>query len=102
MDDKQLSPFDLNRNKYLKYYSSLNLSSNIQLENTKYIILMSHGEKQIPHEKPPLIKNIDDTELSWIGIQQTLDIDNHLQLIFQKLIFLQVHLLEQFKQVYML
>ena len=80
MDDKQLSTFDLNRNKYLKYYSSLNLSSNIQLENTKYIILMNHVEKQIPHEKPTLIKNIDDTELSSIGIQQALDIGNQLGL----------------------
>ena len=104
MDDKQLSPFDLNRNKYLKYYSSLNLSSNIQLENTKYIILMSHGEKQIPHKKPPLIKNIDDTELSSIGIQQALDIGNQLGLNLFAINFsenkiFQVHLLERFKQV---
>ena len=65
---------------------------------------MSHGEKQIPHKKPPLIKNIDDTELSSIGIQQALDIGNQLGLNLFAINFsenkiFQVHLLERFKQV---
>ena len=80
MEDKQSYIIDFNKNMYLKYYSSLNLSSNSQLENTKFIILMSNGEKQISSEKPPLIKNSDDIELSPIGIQQALDIGNQLAL----------------------
>ena len=65
---------------YLKHYASAKISSNISLDNTRYIILMRHGERQDCDEKPPLIKNFDDPELSSIGIKQALDIGYQLKL----------------------
>ena len=65
---------------YLKHYASAKISSNISLDNTRYIILMRHGERQDCDEKPPLIKNLDDPELSSIGIKQALDIGYQLKL----------------------
>ena len=65
---------------YLKNYSSMKLSTNIPQENTHYIIIMRHGERQDCDEKPTLIKNDDDPELSSIGIQQALDIGHQLKL----------------------
>ena len=66
---------------YLKHYSSAKISSNILQENNHYIILMRHGERQdCDDNQSPLIKSIDDPELSSIGIQQSLDIGHQLKL----------------------
>ena len=66
---------------YLKYYSSEKLGSYINQENTRYIILMRHGERQDCDDKnPPIRINTNDTELSSIGINQALDIGYQLKL----------------------
>ena len=66
---------------YLKHYSSAKISSNILQDNNHYIILMRHGERQdCDDNQSPLIKSIDDPELSSIGIQQSLDIGHQLKL----------------------
>ena len=66
---------------YLKYYSSAKISSYINQENARYIILMRHGERQdCDYNNPPLRKSTDDTELSSIGINQALDIGYQLKL----------------------
>ena len=66
--------------KYLHNYSSIKINSNISQENNSKIILMRHGDRQDCDNKPPLIKNIDDVELSSIGIKQALDIGHQLKL----------------------
>ena len=76
----QSSSTNNSKTEYLKKYSSAKISSVISLENTRYIILMRHGERQDCDDNPPLIKNVDDPELSSIGIQQALDIGNQIKL----------------------
>ena len=77
----QSSSHDDSKFKYLKNYSSTKLSSNIPQENYKYIILMRHGERQdCDFNNPTQIKNIDDPELSSIGIEQALDIGHQLKI----------------------
>ena len=66
---------------YLKHYSSFKISSSILQENNRYIIVMRHGERQdCDDNQPPLIKSMDDPELSSIGIRQSLDIGHQLKL----------------------
>jgi len=78
---------------YLKYYSSVKLSSTISQENTKYIILMRHGERQdCDDNNPPLIKNVNDPELSSIGIQQALDIGHQLKLNLMGITFSEINI----------
>ena len=77
----QSSSHDDSKFKYLKNYSLTKLSSNIPQENYKYIILMRHGERQdCDFNNPTQIKNIDDPELSSIGIEQALDIGHQLKI----------------------
>ena len=65
---------------YLKNYDSVKLSSTITDDNNKYIIIMRHGERQDCDESPTLIQNLDDPELSSIGLKQALDIGHQLKL----------------------
>ena len=88
LSSSKSSPMD-----YIKYYSSVKLSSTISQENTKYIILMRHGERQDCDDvTPPTIKNINDPELSSIGIQQALDIGHQLKLNLMGINFSEINI----------
>jgi len=88
LSSSKSSPMD-----YLKYYSSVKLSSAISQENTKYIILMRHGERQDCDDvNPPIIKNVDDPELSSIGVQQALDIGHQLKLNLMGINFSEINI----------
>lgn len=88
LSSSKSSPMD-----YIKYYSSVKLSSTISQENTKYIILMRHGERQDCDDvTPPTIKNVNDPELSSIGIQQALDIGHQLKLNLMGINFSEINI----------
>ena len=88
LSSSKSSPMD-----YLNYYSSVKLSSTISQENTKYIILMRHGERQDCDDiNPPIIKNVNDPELSSIGIQQALDIGHQLKLNLMGINFSEINI----------
>jgi len=88
LSSSKSSPMD-----YLKYYSSVKLSSEISQENTKYIILMRHGERQDCDDvNPPIIKNVDDPELSSLGVQQALDIGHQLKLNLMGINFSEINI----------
>ena len=75
------SSYNCQKMKYLKNYSSAKISSKILQENNRYLLILRHGERQdCDDNKPPLIKSLDDPELSSIGIQQSLDIGHQLNL----------------------
>ena len=74
------SSSNISKMDYLKKYSLAKISSSISQENNRYLILMRHGERQDCDDTPPLIKSLDDPELSSIGIKQALDIGYQINL----------------------
>lgn len=74
---------DQDKKNYMKYFGNFdnNLNSQIKQENSKYIILMRHGDRQDCDDIPQVIPSRDDPELSEIGMKQATDIGYQLKFL---------------------